>query len=51
MVHYLVDLLTQAKEAYYETGEAIMSDALYDRNEYYLKILDPDNDFLNKVGS
>jgi len=50
-VDELVKKLTKAADAYYNTGETIMSDADYDALEAMLRDLDPDNPFFLKVGS
>jgi hypothetical protein len=51
MVKWLVFVLKKAKEAYYDTEYTIMSDKDYDKYENYLKVLDPNNKFLIKVGN
>lgn len=40
-----------AKKAYYETGNPIMEDNVYDKIESYLTILRPCSKILEKVGS
>ena len=47
----IVKLLRNASEAYYTTGDAILTDQQYDSFERDLKILDPDNAQLQKVGT
>ncbi len=47
----LVKKLTEASDKYYNSGSAIMTDALYDNLEYELRALDPQNKFLKKVGA
>lgn len=51
MVEFLVETLSKAKEQYYNTGDELMNDTTYDKFEEWLKLLDPTNDFLEKVGS
>lgn len=51
IIHKLVKKLTNASEAYYNTGSTIMSDADYDALESKLRSLDPDNPFFLGIGS
>lgn len=51
MVEFLVETLTEAKKEYYNTGNEIMNDKTYDLFEGWLKLLDPKNSFLDKVGA
>lgn len=48
---WLEDTIIEAKKAYYETGENLMEDRVYDKLEEYLKLLKPDSKVLEKVGS
>ena len=50
MADYCEEKILEAKEAYYDSGETIMSDKYYDRLEDNLKILRPDSKVLEKVG-
>ena len=47
----LVDILTAASDAYYNYGDAIMSDDLYDMAKDHLEAIDPNNPFLKVVGA
>jgi len=47
----LVDILTIASDAYYNSGDAIMSDDLYDMAKDHLEKIDPKNAFLKVVGA
>ena len=47
----LVDVLTQASDAYYNSGESIMTDDLYDMAKEHLEKVDPKNAFLKVVGA
>jgi DNA ligase (NAD+) len=47
----LVDLLEMLSDAYYNTGEPIVSDEIYDKLYDNLKKRDPDNKYLKNVGS
>lgn len=47
---YWVEIMSKAKNAYY-SGSPIMDDKTYDHFENNLKILDPENPFLEKVGT
>jgi len=50
MIKWVVKILMEAKKRYYYTGDILMEDSAYDWLESNLKILDPDNIFLEKVG-
>lgn len=50
-VQQLIKKLTRASEAYYNTGDIIMSDEDYDALESKLRVLDPDNPFFLGIGS
>lgn len=50
-VDYLVERLIEAKEAYYNTDEPLISDAEFDSLEEELLTLDPQNTYFAKVGS
>ena len=47
----LVDLLVEASDAYYNSGDAIMTDDLYDMAKEHLEKIDPKNAFLKVVGA
>jgi len=47
----LVDLLKMLSDAYFNTGEPIVSDQVYDELVDVLKERDPDNEFLKTVGA
>lgn len=47
----LVKLLTLFSDRYYNTGEALVSDQIYDQLVEYLKANDPENIFLKNVGA
>lgn len=47
---YLVDTLTEAKNAYYNSEDTILSDIEYDTLEAELLALNPHSDFFTKVG-
>lgn len=47
----LVEKLKEASVAYYNTGDAIMTDAEYDILVDQLRTADPDNEFLKTVGA
>ena len=47
----LVEVLTIASDAYYNSGDAIMSDDLYDMVKDHLEKIDPKNAFLKVVGA
>lgn len=51
MVELCENLLVQAKEAYYNSESPIMEDKTYDWFEDRLRILKPDSNILDKVGS
>ena len=51
MADYCEELISLAKASYYDTGDIIMTDAYYDRVEYYLKSLRPESEMLKKVGN
>jgi len=51
MIMKIVQLLEEASEAYYNTGEVIMSDAEFDSLKEQLQQLDPNHPFLSKVGA
>jgi len=50
-VQTLVNQLTQAAQAYYETDTPLMSDSAYDALVEQLTELDPTNHFLTQIGS
>lgn len=50
-VQDLARKLTAAANAYYNTGDTIMSDADYDAAEAQLRALDPDNPYFMNIGS
>lgn len=50
-ISILVNKLTKAADAYYNTGDTIMSDADYDALEAMLRDLDPDNPYFIGIGS
>lgn len=50
MVIFLEEVLTNAKEQYYNTDTDIMTDKMYDRFERFLAHLDPKSKLLDKVG-
>ena len=50
-VDELVDLLEMLSDAYYNTGESIVSDEIYDKLYDNLKERDPDNKYLKNVGA
>jgi DNA ligase (NAD+) len=47
----LVDLLEYLSDAYYNTGEAIVSDETYDLLIEILRVKDPENKYLKNVGA
>ena len=47
----IVDILTAASDAYYNSGASIMSDDLYDMVKDHLEHIDPKNPFLKVVGA
>jgi DNA ligase (NAD+) len=49
-VEKMVDLLTQAREAYYGQGSSLMSDEEFDELEESLKKLDPGNNYFSTLG-
>ena len=51
MADYCEGMIAKAKTAYYDTGDAIMSDEIYDGLENRLKALRPESQTLHKVGS
>lgn len=51
MTKWLETHMLEAKDAYYNSGEAIMSDESYDRFEWYLRIREPNHTLLDNVGS
>lgn len=51
MADYCEKMIIKAKETYYNTGESIMSDQIYDSLERKLKILKPESKVLEKVGT
>jgi len=46
----LVEILDEAKSAYYGPGTSKLSDSLYDHLEKALRVLNPNHPFLDKVG-
>lgn len=48
---WVVKVMINAKDSYYNTGETIMDDGTYDRFEMHLKELNPKHEFLTVVGS
>lgn len=50
MVEFWVEILTEAKNAYYNTGNTIMDDQTYDHFENNIRMNDPNHPFLSKVG-
>ena len=50
-IFQLVALLNEANTAYYNTGEAIMEDSVYDGLRDELTKLDPSNSLLKTVGA
>jgi len=50
-VRMTVDKLLRASAVHYSTGKDIMTDSEYDALERSLKVLDPSNDYFNKVGT
>ena len=51
MIKYCEEQILAAKQAYYNTEDPIMEDQVYDKIEDYLRVLDPNNSLLEKVGS
>lgn len=51
MIKQIIDTLNKADDAYYNTGESLMSDADYDKLKDKLKKLDQNNIYFNKVGA
>ena len=47
----LVDLLRTLSEIYYNTGESILSDEVYDMLKDILIDKDPNNPYLNEIGA
>ena len=47
----LVDILTSASDAYYNSGTSILSDDIYDMAKDHLETIDPKNPFLKVVGA
>jgi DNA ligase (NAD+) len=47
----LIKLLTEAKEAYYNTDTALLSDAEFDRLEDELRVLNPQSSYFSIIGS
>ncbi|NJO62546.1 MAG: hypothetical protein HC836_31260 [Richelia sp. RM2_1_2] len=50
-ISQLVNTLRKASDAYYNSGESIMTDAEYDGFEQRLKELDPTNEYFLGIGS
>jgi DNA ligase (NAD+) len=50
-IKQLVKLLENADDAYYNTGHPIMTDLEYDNLVDKLRSLDPENKYLNKIGT
>lgn len=51
MAEYCEEQILAAKQAYYNTESPIMEDAVYDKLEEYLRILNPESHILQKVGA
>jgi hypothetical protein len=51
MIKYCEKKILEAKTAYYNTEDPIMEDMVYDSIENRLRILDPNNPILEKVGA
>ena len=51
MADYCEEMILKGKEAYYGTGNIIMTDQQYDKFENILKLLRPNSKILEKVGS
>ena len=51
MADYCEELISKAKEVYYNSNEVIMSDNFFDRTERALRSLRPESKLLEKVGS
>lgn len=50
LADWLEARILEAKESYYNTGNPIMEDKVYDKMEDYLKSLRPTSTVLQKVG-
>lgn len=51
MADHCEEMILKAKDAYYNSGDVIMSDWQYDMFEDRLRVLRPNSIILNKVGS
>lgn len=51
MIKWCEEQILAAKTSYYNTKDPIMEDCVYDKIEEYLRILDPSNSLLDKVGT
>lgn len=51
MSNWYETLIDKAKDAYYNTGEAVMDDETYDKIEECLRLIKPDSDRLDQVGA
>ena len=51
MTKWLEIHMLEAKDAYYNSGETVMSDESYDRFEHYLRIRESKHELLDNVGS
>lgn len=49
-IEEIIEKLQKARDAYYKTGETVMSDAEYDDLEDKLKELDPENPWFTSIG-
>jgi len=49
-IKHLVEKITEWSTAYYESGESLVSDLIYDAHFEELKQLDPDNDIFKSCG-
>ena len=51
MIWFLAKLIVKAKHHYYNTGQSMMTDMFYDKLEDNLRLLCPEHEVLNKVGT